>query len=156
MKDKSRNRTWGGVLTPCPIIILFQTAADSSDVITWQALQQHADAASEHPHEENDMFSPADSITYDCNPKMVSTSTAALRQCHWDSLGLFFPSRQADRARLGSRHRSRQHTFYFASVHLFDVFFLSYCVSLRLSVPALKLHPKNKSQPPRRVLQWKR
>ena len=37
MKDKSRNRTWGGVLTPCPIIILFQTAADSSDVITWQA-----------------------------------------------------------------------------------------------------------------------
>ncbi len=37
MKDKSRNRTWGRVLTPRPIIILFETTADSSDLITWQA-----------------------------------------------------------------------------------------------------------------------
>lgn len=146
MKDKSRNRTWGRVLTPHPIIILFQTTADSSDLITWRTgaatqTKKKRRGICVHSHEENDTFAQADSITCNCAPKneMVYTSASGTAGKKTSPPDSDVKWKEATLWVLDEADVAPGNISCISPLPVYSTRFFSYCVSLRLPVLHLTL-----------------
>ena len=153
MRDKSRNTTWGRVLTPRPIIILFETTADSSDRVTWQAcsatqtqlLNTHTGKMT-HLHRQPSSPTTAPIRKWCTRPLARSVSVTET------------PSPRRSDVKLNERDSRSQRQTSLLAAHLekkrkiFSHCPFIQCVSLllcsSLSVPSFILLPKNESQPP--------